>query len=77
MNGFKVTETIEGAHPLLPNYPLLPGDLLVQDSGGTFMKEAPGIAVGGFQLSHEDILDRLEEVEFTRHGLEYTLGPES
>lgn len=69
-NGLRVTEEIEGAHPTLKNYPLLPGDLLQKDDDGTFFKEAPGIAVGGFVLTPEQEAN-LEPVQFLRHGLDY------
>ena len=70
MNGFRVTETIWGAHPKLDAYPLLPGDLLVQDDDGTWGKEAPGLAVFGFVLNEEQV-ETLRPVEFGCAGLSY------
>lgn len=72
--GFRVKAEIRGAQPMHPEYPLLPGDLLVRTPDGTFMKEAPGLAVGGFTLSPEQESD-LEIVHFTRLGLAYDVRP--
>lgn len=72
MRGYTVTETINAAHPRHAGYPLLPGDLLVRD-GGTWTKEAPGVCICGFVLTPEEEAT-LEEVEFQRHGLAYTVG---
>lgn len=61
MNGwFKVTQEINGAHPLHTDYPLLPGDVLTkvtsQDAEpellGTWTKHT-GICIVGFQLTPE------------------------
>lgn len=73
-DGFRVTETIDGAHPLHPKYPLLPGDLLVRDAGGTWAKEAPGLAVIGFELTPEQEA-ALQPVQFSRAGLAYSVIP--
>lgn len=70
--GFVVTERIEGAHPKHTSYPLLPGDLLVASLDGSWWKECPGIAVGGFVLTDEQVAT-LREVEFHRNGLQYIL----
>lgn len=67
--GYQVTERIEDAHPKF-DYPLLPGDLLVPEPDGTYMKEAPGLAVGGFVLTHAQIAT-LRKVQFHRLGLNY------
>lgn len=67
--GYVVSEQIDGANPLHPKYPLLPGDLLVRD-GATWMKDAPGLAVGGFVLTEEQVAT-LRRVEFVVHGLTY------
>lgn len=69
--GFRVTERVDNAHPKLADYPLLPGDLLVRD-GETWTKEAPGLAVLGFTLTPEQEAT-LTRVEFSRHGLAYTI----
>lgn len=74
VTGFRVTSTIEVAHPLHPHYPLLPGDLLVRDFDGTWAKEAPGLAVVGFVLSDEQVAT-LEHVQFEWHGLSYRVIP--
>lgn len=74
--GSRVTTTIEGAHPTIKDYPLLPGDLLTREPGGTWMKEAPGLAVGGFELSKEQEA-ALEPVTFTCAGLTYSVTPPS
>jgi hypothetical protein len=39
------------AHPLHPQYPLLPGDVIVQDPDGSWTKHAPGLAMAGLELS--------------------------
>lgn len=72
-NGFRVTETMDDVHPSLKEkYPLMPGDLLQKDDDGTYFKEAPGIAVGGFVLTAEQEAT-LEPVQFLRHGLDYQI----
>lgn len=48
-----VQETIEGAHPLHVDYPLLEGDLLVKDDDGTYYKHGPGLGISGFVLTPE------------------------
>lgn len=68
--GYLVVETIEHAHPKLFTYPLLPDDILVQWEDGTFVKECPGIAVGGFELTDAQIAT-LKPVEFEMFGLDY------
>jgi hypothetical protein len=72
-NGYRVTEKIEGAHPKLQKYPLLPDDLLVKDADGTWAKEAPGLCVVGFILTPEQEAT-LEPVRFGRHGLVYEVA---
>ena len=74
LSGFRVTVAVEGAHPLHVGYPLLPGDLLVRDSDGTWTKEAPGLAVIGFVLSDEQEAT-LKPVTFECSGLSYHIFP--
>lgn len=50
----RVPYQINGAHPLHPNYPLLPGDVLTRDPDGTYTKHT-GIGMFGFVLSPEDV----------------------
>lgn len=38
------------AHKLMPEYPLLPGDVIVQNPDGTWTKHAPGLAMAGLEL---------------------------
>jgi hypothetical protein len=69
--GYVVTEEINGAHQRLSYYQLLPGDLLVPDGNdGTWWKECPGVAVGGFLLT-EAQRATLREVEYEVFGLSY------
>lgn len=71
--GLRLTEKIEAAHPEMPGYTLYPGDLLVRDEGGTtWMKEAPGLAIGGFVLTSEQEA-ALEPVRFAAYGLDYVV----
>lgn len=75
--GLRLTETIREAHPEMPGYTLYPGDLLVRDEGGTtWMKEAPGLAIGGFVLTPEQEA-ALEPVRFAAYGLDYVVEPSS
>lgn len=75
-DGFRVTETIEGSHPRLENYPLLSGDLLVQEPDGFWTKTCPGICVLGFVLTSEQEA-ALEPVQFEARGLDYRIVEES
>jgi len=78
-SGFLVTERIEGAHPKQPKYPLLPGDLLVQNEHeeGRFDKVYPGIQFNNFLLSEEQ-RKTLKPVEYLQRGtLEYAILEES
>lgn len=70
MKGLVVTTEITGAHPQMDDYPLLPGDLLVAEEDGTYFKECPGMAVGGFRLTPEQAAT-LRSVEFRVAGLNY------
>lgn len=65
-----VTETIEGAHPKLTNYPLLSEDLLVPEEDGTYYKFAPGLAVTGFVLTPEQVA-ALKPVKYKSVNLDY------
>lgn len=51
---FRVTVELDGRNAIHPTYPLLPGDIILREPDGRWMKHAPGIAVGGFLLSAED-----------------------
>ena len=61
----RVTVELRGKSPLHVEYPLLPGDIIApeidwDDDGneiatGTWMKHAPGLAIGGFVLTDEDV----------------------
>lgn len=75
MDGFLVTERIDGAHPNHAHYPLLPGDLLTREAAGTWAKEAPGLMVIGFTLTDEQAAT-LEPRRFHRHGLGYCVAPD-
>ena len=65
MSQFRVTATLEGKSAMHPDYPLLPGDIIAaevdwDDDGneidtGTWMKHAPGIGIGGFVLTDDDV----------------------
>lgn len=70
--GLRATTEIRGAHPHLSDYSILPGDLLVKEAEGTYMKEAPGLAVGGFVLTPEQMA-AMQPVTFERHGLAYAI----
>lgn len=71
-HGFEVTKTIEGARPDM-EYPLLPGDILVAMDDGTYFKEAPGIAVGGFVIDAQTMENSTQPVKFLNRGLGYTV----
>jgi hypothetical protein len=69
MNGFVVTEEINGARRH-DDYALLPGDLLVREEDGSYWKECPGLSIGGFHLTPEQVAT-LRAVEYQRLGLNY------
>jgi len=69
--GYVVTETMQDVFPKLPKYPLLPEDLLVKESNGSYMKVCPGMAVGGCYLTPEQE-STLVEVEYESYGLSYS-----
>lgn len=53
---YRVTVRLDGKHPKLEDYPLLPGDLIVwQGVVGKWVKVAPGLGVFGFALTPDDI----------------------
>ena len=68
--GFLLKSRIDGAHPKLKDYYLLPEDLLVKEADGTFSKVGPGMAVGGFELTAEQEAE-LVEVEYAFYGLDF------
>jgi hypothetical protein len=67
-----VTEEIEGAHPKLANYPLLPEDLVSLYDDGTWAKVGPGMMVTGFVLSPEQV-QKLKPVWLQSMHLNYHL----
>jgi hypothetical protein len=52
---------MDGRRPDMLDYPLLPGDVLRKDEDGTWWKVAPGLAIGGFVLSDEDVARLAEQ----------------
>lgn len=46
---------LKGVHPLHPEYPLLPGDVLNRRDNGTWGKFGPGLGIEGFVLSNDDL----------------------
>lgn len=60
---YRVTTTIEHAHPRHTKYPLLKGDILVKTGVQTYTKLAPGLAIQGFILEpkEEETLELLQE----------------
>jgi hypothetical protein len=56
IEGLLVTIRIDGAHPKLPDYPLLPGDLLIKREDGTYGKFGPGLGIEGFELMPEQVM---------------------
>lgn len=73
--GKMVTKEIRGAHrnPKMEKYALLVGDILVLDEkDGSYMKECPGVAIGGFVLTDEQVAS-LEDVKFENTGLAYRI----
>lgn len=79
MKGYLATVDIEGAHPNMPEYPIIEGDLLVPNdySGdGSWTKEAPGLCIMGFVLTPEQV-STLREVEYSHYGLAYKIEGET
>lgn len=60
MSQYRVLVEMNGRNTFHPTYPLLPGDIILPDYGGTYMKHAPGIAIGGFRLSLDDLEQNCE-----------------
>lgn len=56
-----VTEPIRGAHPLHPDYPLYPGDVLTKAPDGRYQKHT-GLGMWGFVLTPDQELT-LKQVE--------------
>lgn len=73
ISGLFVTEQIDGAHAKHPNYPLLPGDLLLKRPDGTYGKFGPGLGIEGFVLTPEQqaTLKPSGEQPFTMGGLDH------
>jgi hypothetical protein len=65
MSKYRVIETMEGRHPQHTDYPLLPGDIITPSRDG-WMKHAPGLGIGGFLLSAEDVSERCEPAHDAR-----------
>lgn len=76
VEGLVVTETIEGAHPKHETYPLLPGDLLIEEDDGTFYKFGPGLGVTGFVLTEDQraTLRPSGERRFGVGGFDFAFG---
>lgn len=68
--GFLVTTELSDVHPKYPDFPLLPGDLIIKDEEGKFTKLAPGLGIFGFELSPAQEAT-LKNTAFVRRGLEY------
>ena len=77
-SGLRVTEKIEGAHPMHTTYPLLRGDVLLKRADGTFGKFGPGLGIEGFRLTPEQeaALEPVEDQPFGIGGMGYFLGGE-
>jgi hypothetical protein len=77
LKGREVIAEIRGANPTFPEYPLLPGDLLMQTSKGDFYKVAPGLAVGGFVLDESELALSTRVAKFQQVGpFDYRLAEE-
>lgn len=48
----QVTQEMIGVHPMHPDYPLLPGDVLMRRPDGTYGK-LTGLGIEGFTLTDE------------------------
>lgn len=62
---YRVVKTLERKSTQHPDYPLLPGDIVTRESDGRWMKHAPGLGIGGFLLTEEDVAT-LEEAPEAR-----------
>lgn len=71
-----VTEVIEGAHPKHSYYPLLPGDMMIQEANGTWHKFGPGLGISGFVLSDKQVatLELREDIHFGVGGMGWFLS---
>lgn len=70
MIGYRVTQKIAGANRNLPDYPLLPDDLLLPEGDGSFFKHGPGLGIGGFVLTDEQKAT-LERWSYETFGLDF------
>ena len=68
-----VTARIINANPKHIGYPLLEGDLLLEDKAGGFTKVCPGLAIAGFRLEAKQVASSLRKVDFEQQGLNYTI----
>jgi len=74
--GYMVTVRMDDVHPKLgEKYPLLPDDLIIREDEGTWFKECPGLAIGGFVLTEEQEAT-LKPVKFRNVGLDYKVVDE-
>ena len=62
---YRVTQTLERKSAIHPDYPLLPGDIISREDDGRWMKHAPGLGIGGFLLTEDDVAT-LEEAPDAR-----------
>ena len=76
IEGWLVTEPIEAASPKLPDYTLLPGDLLLKREDGTYGKFGPGLGIEGFVLTPEQeaSLEPSGEKAFRMGGISEFVG---
>lgn len=70
--GFQVVTEIRGARPDFLTYPLLPDDLIVQDETGIWWKLCPGIGIGGFVLTDEQVAS-LKPVVYEQRHLDFRI----
>ena len=66
----RVTAEIRGAHPRHPEYPLLPGDILLERRDGSFGKFGPGLGIEGFELTADQrtTLEEIHDQAFVMNG---------
>lgn len=79
VSGLRVTERIDGAHPKQPQYPLLPGDLLIEQEDRTFYKFGPGLGIVGFVLTDEQraTLEPVEDQPVGVGSFAYAFGDDA